>query len=95
MNWIPIGRPDWLHPRGNVNAGCPVTIAAGRVNSGFIAETHVADIVDVCSPDSHEWLSTHTYYPKSISNACSNATWESKVMNPAMEWRLVHGSIRW
>ena len=48
MNWTPIGRPDWLHPRGNVMAGCPVTFSGG-VNSDFIAETHVAYIVNVCS----------------------------------------------
>ena len=28
MNCIPIGKPDWLCPRGNVMAGCPVTFAA-------------------------------------------------------------------
>ena len=49
MNWTPIGRPDWLHPSGNVMAGCPVTLGSGGVNSDFIAETHVAYVVNVCS----------------------------------------------
>jgi len=36
----PIGKLDWLCPRGNVIAGCPVTLAAVGVHSVFIADTH-------------------------------------------------------